>query len=60
MARQKHTAEQIVSKLREAEVLQEKGMPMEEVAREYDVTLDDIEHRMDDKELATVLDSGGR
>jgi hypothetical protein len=31
MGRQKHTAEQIINKLREAEVLLGKGMSMEEV-----------------------------
>jgi hypothetical protein len=31
MGKQRHTAEQIIGKLREAEVLQSKGMPMEEV-----------------------------
>lgn len=30
MGRQKHTAEQIIGKLREAEVLQAEGMSMEE------------------------------
>ena len=34
MARGKHTAEQIISKLREAEVLQAKGMPLEEILRQ--------------------------
>jgi transposase-like protein len=34
MSRQKHTAEQIIGKLREAEVLQAKGMSMEEVMRQ--------------------------
>jgi len=34
MSRQKHTAEQIIGKLREAEVLQGKGMSMEEVMRQ--------------------------
>ena len=33
MGRQKHTAEQIITKLREGEVLQAKGMSMEEVLR---------------------------
>lgn len=31
MGKQRHTAEQIISKLREAEVLQGKGMALEEV-----------------------------
>jgi len=31
MGRQRHTADQIIGKLREAEVLASKGMPMEEV-----------------------------
>ena len=34
MARGKHTAEQIISKVREAEVLQAKGMPLEEILRQ--------------------------
>lgn len=38
MARQKRTAEQIVAKLREAEVLQGKGMPMEEVLRQLEIS----------------------
>jgi len=33
MGRQKHTAEQILAKLREAEVLQAKGMSLEEMLR---------------------------
>ena len=33
MGRQRHTAEQIIGKLREAEVLVSKGMSMEEVLR---------------------------
>jgi hypothetical protein len=33
MRRQKHMAEQIIGKLRKAEVLQVKGMSMEEVLR---------------------------
>ena len=37
MGRQKHTAEQIIGKLREAEVLQAKGMSMEEVMRQLGV-----------------------
>jgi transposase len=38
MDRQKHTAEQIINKLREAEVLQGKGMSMEEVLRQLGVS----------------------
>lgn len=38
MGRQRHTAEQIISKLREAEVLQAKGMSMEEVMRQLGVS----------------------
>jgi transposase-like protein len=38
MGRQKHTAEQIIAKLREAEVLQAKGMSMEEVMRQLGVS----------------------
>ena len=38
MSRQRHTAEQIISKLREAEVLQAKGMSMEEVMRQLGVS----------------------
>ena len=38
MGKQRHTAEQIISKLREAEVLQAKGMPMEEVMRQLGVS----------------------
>ena len=38
MGRQKHTAEQIISKLREAEVLQAKGMSIEEVMRQLGVS----------------------
>ena len=38
MGRQKHTAEQIISKLREAEVLQAKGTPMEEVLRQLSIS----------------------
>ncbi len=34
MGRQKHTAEQIISKLREAEVLQAEGVSMEEVLKQ--------------------------
>ena len=38
MGRQKHTAEQIINKLREAEVLQGKGMSMEETLRQLGVS----------------------
>ncbi|MBM4160080.1 MAG: IS3 family transposase [Ignavibacteria bacterium] len=38
MGRQKHTAEQIISKLREAEVLQGKGMSLEEVLRQLNIS----------------------
>ena len=38
MSRQKYTAEQIIGKLREAEVLQAKGMSMEEVMRQLGVS----------------------
>ena len=38
MSRQQHTAEEIISKLREAEVLQAKGMSMEEVMRQLGVS----------------------
>jgi putative transposase len=38
MSRQKHTAEQIIGKLREAEVLQAKGMSMEEVLRQLAIS----------------------
>jgi len=38
MSRQKHTAEEIIGKLREAEVLQAKGMSMEEVMRQLGVS----------------------
>jgi putative transposase len=38
LGRQRHSAEQIISKLREAEVLQGKGMPMEEVLRQLAVS----------------------
>ena len=37
MSRQKHTAEEIINKLREAEVLQAKGMSIEEVMRQLGV-----------------------
>ena len=38
MGRQRHSAEQIISKLREAEVLQGKGMPMEEILRQLGIS----------------------
>ena len=38
MGRQKHTAEQIVTKLREADVLLGKGMPLEEVMRQLGIS----------------------
>jgi putative transposase len=38
MGRQRHTAEQIVAKLREAEVLQGKGMPLEEALRQLGIS----------------------
>jgi len=38
MGRQRHTAEEIVGKLREAEVLLSKGMSMEEVLRQLGVS----------------------
>lgn len=38
MSRQRHTGEQIIGKLREAEVLQAKGMSMEEVMRQLGVS----------------------
>jgi putative transposase len=38
MGRQRHTAEQIIGKLREAEVLQSKGMPLEEVLRQLGIS----------------------
>ena len=38
MGRQRHTAEQIINKLREAEVLQAKGMSMEEMLRQLGVS----------------------
>jgi putative transposase len=37
MGKQRHTAEQIIGKLREAEVLQGKGMSLEEVLRQLQV-----------------------
>ena len=38
MGRQRHTAEQIVAKLREADVLLGKGMPLEEVMRQLGIS----------------------
>jgi transposase-like protein len=38
MSRKRHTAEQIIGKLREAEVLQAKGMSMEEMLRQLGVS----------------------
>ena len=38
MGRQKHTAEQIIGKLREAEVLQAKGMSVEEAMRQLGIS----------------------
>jgi len=38
MARKRHSTEQIVNKLREAEVLLSKGMSVPEVSRKLDVT----------------------
>jgi putative transposase len=38
MGKQRHTAEQIISKLREAEVLQGKGMSLEEVLRQLGIS----------------------
>lgn len=38
MGKQRHTAEQIITKLREAEVLQAKGMSMEEVLRQLGIS----------------------
>jgi len=38
MGRQRQTAEQIIGKLREAEVLTSKGMPMEEVLRQLGIS----------------------
>jgi len=38
MGRQKHTAEQIIAKLREAEVLQAKGMSLEEMLRQLGIS----------------------
>jgi putative transposase len=38
MGRQKHTAEQIIGKLREAEVLQAKGLTLEETLRQLSIS----------------------
>jgi hypothetical protein len=38
MGRQRHSAEQIIGKLREAEVLQGKGLPMEEILRQLGIS----------------------
>jgi transposase-like protein len=38
MGKRRHTAEEIIGKLREAEVLQVKGMPMEEVLRQLGIS----------------------
>jgi putative transposase len=38
MGKQRHTAEQIIGKLREAEVLTGKGMPMEGVLRQLGIS----------------------
>ena len=38
MGKARHTAEQIISKLREAEVLQAKGMTLEEVLRQLGIS----------------------
>jgi putative transposase len=38
MGKLRHTAEQIIGKLREAEVLTSKGMPMEEVLRQLGIS----------------------
>jgi len=35
MGKQRHTAEQIIGKLREAEVLQRKALAMEEILRQF-------------------------
>ncbi|MGB5875440.1 MAG: transposase [Bacteroidota bacterium] len=37
MGRQRHSPEQIIGKLREAEVLQGKGIPMEEISRQLGI-----------------------
>jgi putative transposase len=38
MGKQRRTAEQIIAKLREAEVLQGKGMPLEEILRQLGIS----------------------
>ena len=38
MGKQRHSAEQIISKLREAEVLQGKGMSMDEILRQLGIS----------------------
>ena len=38
MGKQRHTAEQIIAKLREAELLKAKGMPLEEVLRQVGIS----------------------
>ena len=38
MGRQRHTAEQIIGKLREAEVLRGKGMSIEEILRQLGIS----------------------
>jgi putative transposase len=38
MGKRRHTSEEIIGKLREAEVLQGKGMPMEEVLRQLGIS----------------------
>jgi putative transposase len=38
MGKRRHKAEEIIGKLREAEVLQGKGMPMEEVLRQLGIS----------------------
>jgi transposase-like protein len=38
MGRQRHSSEQIIGKLREAEVLQGKGMPIEEIMRQLAIS----------------------
>ncbi len=38
MGKPRHAAEQVISKLREAEVLQAKGMPMAEVMRQLGIS----------------------
>ncbi len=38
MSKKKHTAEEIINKLREAEVLQSKGQTLEEVVRQLGIS----------------------